>query len=268
MEGPSGGGMRGSGAPRTWRDDYDLDVAARTISRRRRSPAPGVLLPARIPVRLLRQCLYAAAVVVLAAAAFRLPYDLGTRLQGQVAALLTRDVDLEQAALAIRDAVQQGRAWLAGAVDRDGSGGGGALPAAVPEAGPQAWVWPAAGTALAGYGWTEGPDGEAVLHEGLDIAAEPGAPAVAAAAGTVRRVWTEAGGGVGVEIDHGGGWTSRYLNLQEAYVAAGDPVQAGDVIAVVGEPAHGAEPSLHFEIRRDGSPVDPEPKLRRDEGSW
>lgn len=285
VEGSSGGRMRGSGTPRTWRDDFDTDLdfgldldvrpgyrrsdpkpPVRTIPRRRRSPTPNVLVPAWLSGSLVRQLLYAGLIVVLAAAAFRLPYDLGARLQAAAAAALTRDIDLEQAAVAVRDAVQQGRAWLAGAT----GGGEAALPAAGEgtAAEPAVWIWPAAGVAVAGYGWMEADGAGAVLHEGLDVAAEPGAPVVAAAAGTVSRVWSDsATGGLAVEIDHGGGWSSRYLHLREAYVAAGDPVLAGDVIASVGESGHGDRPHLHFEIRRDGSPVDPEPKLRRDDGS-
>src|SRR5690606_6740472 len=115
------------------------------------------------------------------------------------------------------------------------------------------------------YGWTETGDGT-VFHEGLDIAVALGAPVVAAASGTVARVWTDPeAGSLILELDHGGGWTSRYLHLGDVYVADGDPVVQGDVIAAVGEPQHGEQPNLHFEIRRRGSAVDPEPKLRRDE---
>lgn len=284
MKGSVGGPTRGGGAPRTWRDDFETDVdlgldldlrpgyrrdgpkpPVRSIPRRRRSPTPNVLVPAWLSGRLMRQLLYAGVIVVLAAAAFRLPYDLGARLQSAAAAALTRDVNLEQAALAVREAVDRGRARLAGIVG-DGD-------AALPAAGggttgePARWLWPVAGTAVAGYGWIQGDQG-AVLHEGLDIAADPGSPVVAAAAGTVTRVWSEpATGGLAVEIDHGGGWTTRYLHLQEAYIAAGDRVLPGNVIATSGASGHGDRPALHFEIRRDGSAVDPEPKLRRDEGS-
>ncbi|HEX6989912.1 MAG TPA: M23 family metallopeptidase, partial [Bacillota bacterium] len=285
VDGSTGGRVRGSGRPRTWRDDFGIEVdvgpdaepypgyrlsgpkpPVRTIPRRRRSPTPSVLVPGWLSGQLARQLLYAGVVLVLAAAAFRLPYDLGARLQAAAAEVLTRDVDLEQAAEAVRETLQRGRAWMAQNVAGEET----ALPAASQGsgAGPVEWAWPAAGTAILGYGWVDDGAGGTLFHEGLDIAADLGTPVAAAAPGTVTRVWSDdETGGLAVEIDHGGGWTSRYSPLREAYVAAGEPVLQGDVIAAVGEPAHGDRPHLHFEIRRDGTAVDPEPKLRRDEGS-
>src|SRR5690606_33414594 len=87
-----------------------------------------------------------------------------------------------------------------------------ALPAAGQgsDAGPADWRWPATGTAVLGYGWVDDGRGGTVFHEGLDIAADPGAPVAAAAPGTVARVWSDdETGGLAIEIDHGGGWTSR-----------------------------------------------------------
>ena len=65
--------------------------------------------------------------------------------------------------------------------------------------------------------------------------------------------------GNGVRIDHGGGWTTQYCHLRRNSVTVdrGARVQAGDVLGAVGSSGQADTPHLHFQVERDGAPVDP-----------
>ncbi|MDD7401661.1 MAG: peptidoglycan DD-metalloendopeptidase family protein [Eubacteriales bacterium] len=95
------------------------------------------------------------------------------------------------------------------------------------------------------------------FHTGIDFAADYGAPAVAAAPGTVIYAsWMEYGGNT-VQIDIGGGIMTMYCHLNEIYVSVGQTVNAGDVVGAIGSTGLANGPHLHFEIQVGGSPVDP-----------
>lgn len=257
---------------RTWRDDFDpIDGGregrrpvtrppVRTVPRRRPT---GVLVPDWLSVRLVRQAMTAAVILGLVAAGLRLPFGLGQRLERALAAVLAADVDVERAAAALRELAARGRDWmgteLAGRLETVPTAGDGA------ESGPSIWIWPVDGQVLTGYGWRDGPSGEPELHQGIDIGAEVGTPVAAAAAGTVLRVGEDPGGyGLVVDIDHGGGWVTRYAHLQRVHVVEGAQVLQGDVIAEVGPAGDADATHLHFEMLFQERQVDPEPKLRRD----
>ncbi len=65
--------------------------------------------------------------------------------------------------------------------------------------------------------------------------------------------------GNGVRIDHGGGWTSQYCHLRRGSVTVrrGDAVEAGDVLGAIGSSGESDTPHVHFQVERDGEPVDP-----------
>ena len=86
---------------------------------------------------------------------------------------------------------------------------------------------------------------------------DDGDPVVAAAAGRVSRVANEGNTSYGrwVEIDHGGGWTSRYAHLSAQRVSVGQQVSRGQLIGNVGSTGGSTGPHLHFEERSGGSAV-------------
>ena len=65
-----------------------------------------------------------------------------------------------------------------------------------------------------------------------------------------------------VEIDHGNGLVTRYAHLSKALVEEGDSVQQGTVLGKMGSSGRSTGPHLHYEVRVDGEPVDPERYLR------
>ncbi len=68
-----------------------------------------------------------------------------------------------------------------------------------------------------------------------------------------------------VVIDHGSGWHSAYGHLDKVTVKTGEKVRAGERIGLGGSTGEATGTELHFEIRKDGQPVDPAPKLGIDE---
>ena len=101
------------------------------------------------------------------------------------------------------------------------------------------------------------------LHAGIDIAAGPGAPIRAAAAGTVRSAGNEGGYGRAVRIVHPDGTETLYAHNSSLLVSAGEKVKAGQQIAREGSSGNVTGPHLHFEVRINGGPVDPAAWLRK-----
>ncbi len=95
------------------------------------------------------------------------------------------------------------------------------------------------------------------LHTGIDIAANYGANIVAAQDGKVIVAGWQNGYGNTVIIDHGGKIATLYAHCSKLLVKVGDKVKAGDVIAKVGSTGWSTGPHLHFEIIKDGSPINP-----------
>ena len=103
-------------------------------------------------------------------------------------------------------------------------------------------------------------------HKGLDIAASNGTSIFAVADGTVDYAQFNSGGyGYLVIISHGNGVQTYYAHCSTLFVAAGDTVSAGDVIAAVGTTGHSTGNHLHFEVRCDGTQVNPQRYVYQDE---
>lgn len=135
-----------------------------------------------------------------------------------------------------------------------------AAPAAAPAAPPRdpAFQRPHDGSVM--LGWRRRPDGGG--HEGLDFSVKAGDAVRASAAGTVIFADNEPDRfGWLVVIDHGNGWHTAYGHLSRLTVKKGDTVRAGERVGLAGQTGVATEPELHFEIRKDGLPIDPSPRL-------
>ena len=133
-------------------------------------------------------------------------------------------------------------------------------------------IWPVGieGTYItSGYGNRLHPiQGVYKYHSGIDIGnAGYGAPAVAAADGIVT--YTGAMGGYGncVMINHGDGIVTLYGHGQEIKTTLGAAVKKGDIIMTVGSTGLSTGPHLHFEVRKNGTAVDPIPFLKGEDSS-
>jgi murein DD-endopeptidase MepM/ murein hydrolase activator NlpD len=125
------------------------------------------------------------------------------------------------------------------------SSGSGGSPSA------SGFIWPVSGPVTSGFGWRWGR-----MHEGIDISAACGTPIRAAAGGTVIYAgWMSGYGNISI-IDHGGGIATAYAH-QTAIAVGGGSVSQGQVIGSVGTTGFSTGCHLHFEVRVNGSPVDP-----------
>ena len=98
------------------------------------------------------------------------------------------------------------------------------------------------------------------MHQGIDIAGggDYGQPIVAADGGKVTWAGNDGGGyGNYVMIDHGNGYMTVYAHACEVACSTGDYVSQGDTIAYCGSTGNSTGPHVHFEIRVDGTQVDP-----------
>lgn len=99
--------------------------------------------------------------------------------------------------------------------------------------------------------------GTPAMHAGIDFHAPSGSAAEATAAGKVVKAGWNGGYGQMVEIDHGNGFTTRYAHLSHIDVEEGQQVEAGQTVGEVGSTGRSTGPHLHYEVRENGSAVDP-----------
>ena len=123
-----------------------------------------------------------------------------------------------------------------------------AAPSRAADAGTVDWGWPAKGSVTQGF---------SAASKGIDIGGSVGDPVVAAAGGKVMY----AGNGVRglgnlVIIDHGNGFITAYAHNKSLLVKSDQSVKKGAKIAEMGQ-SDAPSPRLHFEVRRQGTPVDP-----------
>jgi len=95
------------------------------------------------------------------------------------------------------------------------------------------------------------------LHSGVDIGAPTGTNFIAAADGVVTKAAFNTAYGNMVMIDHGGGISTLYAHGSEIMVQVGQTVKQRDVVLKVGATGYATGPHAHFEVRVNGSPVEP-----------
>ncbi|HOG60892.1 MAG TPA: LysM peptidoglycan-binding domain-containing M23 family metallopeptidase [Flexilinea sp.] len=115
------------------------------------------------------------------------------------------------------------------------------------------FIWPTIETRISGYNYSEETN-----HRAIDIAGSTGNAVYASDAGVVVYAgWNDWGYGNVVMIDHGNGWQTLYAHLDSYNVQCGYYVAAGDVIGAVGTTGNSSGPHLHFEMRYNGIPQNP-----------
>lgn len=112
--------------------------------------------------------------------------------------------------------------------------------------------WPLRGVLYARFG-KKGKE----PHDGIDLAAPAGLPVKTAAPGTVLFAGEQKGYGLIVIVEHTGGLITLYAHNRDLRVKTGQKVREGQVVATVGDSGRTSGPHLHFEVRKDGVPVDP-----------
>jgi lipoprotein NlpD len=112
--------------------------------------------------------------------------------------------------------------------------------------------WPLRGVLYARFG-RKGKE----PHDGIDLAGPAGAPVKTAAPGTTLYAGEQKGYGLIVIVEHGDGLVTLYAHNRDVRVKTGQKVREGQVVATVGDSGKTSGPHLHFEVRRDGVPIDP-----------
>jgi LysM repeat protein len=113
------------------------------------------------------------------------------------------------------------------------------------------YIWPTTLKYLSGYDYTS-------IHHGIDIAGKLDYPVYAVDSGVVVYAgWNNSGYGNLLIIDHGNGWQSVYGHLDRILVSCAQNINQGDEVALLGTTGNSSGPHLHFELRKDGSTVNP-----------
>ena len=122
---------------------------------------------------------------------------------------------------------------------------------------------PAVGKIVSGFGNRLHPIlGDYRLHAGVDYDGNTGDPIIASRNGVVILAEYYGGYGHTVILDHGDGFSTLYAHLSSYNVSVGDTVAAGRTLGAMGSTGLSTGPHLHFEIRRNGTAVDPLPYLQ------
>ncbi|MDR2015850.1 MAG: peptidoglycan DD-metalloendopeptidase family protein [Azoarcus sp.] len=130
-------------------------------------------------------------------------------------------------------------------------------PGAPPESSASvSWMWPVKGTIISRFDEPTGSDGK-VRNRGIDIDGTPGTPVLAAAGGKVVYAGSALRGlGNMVIIKHNDEYLTAYAHNRVILVQEGNTVAKGQKIAELGS-SDSDRPKLHFELRKQGTPVDP-----------
>lgn len=108
--------------------------------------------------------------------------------------------------------------------------------------------------------------GRLAWHEGVDFAGKQGSAIVSVGAGVVTWAGERYGYGLLVEVNHGGGYTTRYAHAKTVEVNVGDIVKKGQVLGTMGSSGRSTGPHVHFEVRLNGKAVDPSRYIFRNQG--
>lgn len=114
------------------------------------------------------------------------------------------------------------------------------------------------------FGYRTDPfTGRITWHNGLDFAGREGIDVMAVASGVVVYSGDRGGYGNTVDINHGGGYITRYAHNKDLLVSVGEIVEKGQTIATLGSTGRSTAPHVHFEVFLNGRAVDPAPYITR-----
>jgi murein DD-endopeptidase MepM/ murein hydrolase activator NlpD len=117
---------------------------------------------------------------------------------------------------------------------------------------------PIAGWISSSFGYRRHPlDGAYRLHTGVDIVAEPETPVRSPADGLIIYSGTREGYGKVLVIDHGFGIRTLFAHNSRLFVNPGERVKRGEILSLVGSTGQSTGPHLHYEVRKNGIPVNP-----------
>jgi len=251
-------------------------IRAAAAAARRRAEAARVLAAARARAAARAAAEARALAEARAAAASRAAAEARAAAQARAYA----NVRAGAAARALANARAQADAWASAAATAAANTAANAAANAAAEARARAaaqasqsaattvvhqvgrFLWPASGPLTSTFGWRMHPIFHVMrFHAGIDIGASYGAPVSAAADGVVTSAGDASGYGTLVVISHGtrGGQdlSTAYAHMSQLLVSVGQHVGRGQQVGAVGNEGNSTGPHLHFEVRLDGSPVDP-----------
>lgn len=122
------------------------------------------------------------------------------------------------------------------------------------------FIPPVSGRVMAGFGKVDSK-GQASIHNGIDVGSALGIPVVSPYLGVVTLVGEDPQLGRMVKLDFGNGWTGVLGNFGDIFVQKGQKVEQGQSLGTVGLSAPLKKTWLHFELRKDGKPVNPLPYI-------
>ncbi|WP_236838647.1 peptidoglycan DD-metalloendopeptidase family protein [Caldalkalibacillus salinus] len=124
-------------------------------------------------------------------------------------------------------------------------------------------IAPSNGRLTSPFGWRRDPfNGSQKMHAGIDFASHSGTPIYVTANGIVKSAGWHSGYGKHIEVDHGNGYVTTYSHLSSMDVSAGESVERGDVIGKMGSTGRSTGVHLHYEVHKNGTPVNPMPYIR------
>ena len=124
--------------------------------------------------------------------------------------------------------------------------------------GSRKFRWPVMGKISSSFGWRRSPFGKRrVFHAGLDIRAPRGRTIVAAGDGRIVHSGWMGGYGRTIVIAHSNGHTTLYGHCSRLLARSGARVNRGQIIAQVGSTGRSTGNHLHFEVRKNGTPMNP-----------
>ena len=100
--------------------------------------------------------------------------------------------------------------------------------------------------------------GKLAMHKGMDFAGKEGSKIIAAASGVVTWAGKRYGYGQLIEINHGNGYTTRYGHNASLLVKAGDSVEKGQAISLMGSTGRSTGPHVHYEVLKNDRQINPE----------